>query len=69
MIFTIIQIISAVLLIASVLVQHRGSGLGVAFGGSDTVSYSRRGAEKFLFYFTIVCALVFLISSLLSFIY
>ena len=55
----IIQIILAILLIASILLQHRGTSLGGAFGGGGEVYRSRRGAEKFLFYTTIILAIIF----------
>lgn len=55
----IIQIIIACFLVASILLQHRGTSLGGAFGGEGNVYRSRRGAEKFLFYATIVLAVVF----------
>lgn len=53
------QIILASLLIISILLQHRGTSLGGAFGGEGNVYRSRRGAEKFLFYLTIVLAVLF----------
>lgn len=58
-IFNILQIILAILLIASILLQHRGTSLGGAFGGEGNVYRSRRGAEKFLLYSTIVFAILF----------
>ena len=58
-ILPIIQIVLAVLLTASILVQHRGTGLGGAFASDSNVYRSKRGIEKFLFYFTIVLAVVF----------
>jgi len=62
----IVQIILAVLLASSILLQHRGTSLGGAFGGESAVYRSRRGAEKFLFYFTIVIAVIFVIMALLN---
>lgn len=53
------QIVAAILLIASILLQHRGTSLGGAFGGEGNVYRSRRGAEKFLFYLTIGLAIIF----------
>ncbi|OGD56466.1 preprotein translocase subunit SecG [Candidatus Berkelbacteria bacterium RBG_13_40_8] len=53
------QIIIAILLTTSILLQHRGTSLGGAFGGEGNVYRSRRGAEKFLFYGTIVLGIVF----------
>jgi protein translocase SecG subunit len=60
------QIILAVILVASILFQHRGTSLGGAFGGESAVYRSRRGAEKFLFYFTIVTAIAFVILALVN---
>ena len=64
-IITIAQIILAVLLMAGILVQQRGSGLSGAFGGEGNVYSTRRGAEKFIFVSTIVAAVLFLGVSLL----
>ena len=54
-----IQIIVAVLLVISVLLQHRGTSLGGAFGGEGAVYRSRRGAENFLYFLTIIFAVIF----------
>ncbi|MFA7244043.1 MAG: preprotein translocase subunit SecG [Patescibacteria group bacterium] len=68
MIFTlkILQIIFAVLLTIAILLQQRGSGLGMVFGGEGNVYRSRRGIEKTLFYATIVLAVLFCVSALLT---
>ncbi len=57
----IAQIIVAILIIASILVQNRGEGVGELFGGSGGGEHfrSRRGMEAFLYYGTIVLVLVF----------
>ena len=59
----IIAIVLSILLVASVLLQQRGSSLGGAFGGDNFSSafQKRRGAELFLFKFTIVIAILFVI--------
>ena len=59
----IIAIVLSILLVASVLLQQRGSSLGGAFGGDNFSSafQKRRGAELFLFKFTIVIAVLFVI--------
>lgn len=62
----IFQIIFAILLMVSILLQQRGSGLGMAFGGQGNVYRSRRGIEKILFYATIVLAVLFCLTALLS---
>jgi len=62
------QIILSFLLIAAVLLQQTGAGLGGAFGGAETGAgfHTRRGAEKFLFRATIVLAVLFALSAFLS---
>lgn len=50
---TIAQLISAILLIAVILMQQRGAGLGGIFGGSGDVYRSKRGIEKTLYIVTI----------------
>jgi preprotein translocase subunit SecG len=60
------QMILAVALVASILLQQRGTGLGGAFGGEVTAYRSRRGIERTLFRMTIVLAVLFVIFSLLN---
>ena len=60
----IVQIILAIMLIVSVLMQNRGAGLGEVFGGSGGVYLTKRGLEKKLFIATIIIATLFLLSSL-----
>ena len=67
-----IQIVISVLLIAGVLLQYSAAGVGGALGGSDSFEagyHTRRGFEKFLFNGTIVLAILFAASSLVSFLY
>lgn len=59
-ILPIIQIIVSILLIASILLQQRGSGLGAAFGGSEAIYRTKRGAEKVIFTATIILSVAFL---------
>ena len=63
-----VQIILSVLLIAAVLLQQRGSSLGGAFGGDNFSSafHKRRGAELFLFKFSIGIAILFVLFALLN---
>ncbi len=63
---TLAQMILAIALIASILLQQRGTGLGGAFGGEVTAYRSRRGIERTLFRLTIVLAVLFVIFSLLN---
>lgn len=66
MILNIIQIGISLLLIATILLQQRGSGLSSAFGGSGGVYYQKRGMEKILFRATIVLSALFLVVSFLN---
>jgi protein translocase SecG subunit len=63
-----IQVILAILLVASVLLQQRGSSLGGAFGGDNFSSafHKRRGAELFLFKFTIGISILFVLATFLN---
>ena len=61
------QIIVSIALIASILLQARGTGLSSTFGGDSAVYRSRRGIEKSLFRFTIVLGVLFVLFSLVSF--
>lgn len=62
-----VEITLSVLLIIAVILQQRGAGLGGAFGDSfATTYYKRRGAEKFLFYSTIVLAILLVGSAIVS---
>lgn len=63
----IIQIIISVFLVISILLQARGSGLSSVFGGESTFYHTRRGMEKVIFWSTIVLAVLFVITNLVSF--
>ncbi len=62
----IIQIIISVALIAILLVQAKGSGLGGIFGGDTSIYRTRRGVEKTLYQATIGLAVAFFAVSILS---
>ena len=55
----ITQVVLAVLLMASILLQSRGAGLSGIFGGANSIYRTKRGIEKTLFYSTIVLAALF----------
>jgi protein translocase SecG subunit len=64
-----VQIILSVLLVGAVLLQRTGAQVGGAFGGSDNLSsayHTRRGFEKVLFSATIVIAILFAVSALVT---
>lgn len=56
----IIEIVVAILLTISILLQNRGAGLSSTFGGDFGGYYSKRGFEKFLVYFSIFLSTVFI---------
>ena len=57
---TYIQIGIAVLLTISILLQQRGGGLSSTFGGGMMEYSTKRGAEKIIFYASIVLTVLFL---------
>ena len=63
-----IQIILSVILVTAVLLQQSGAGLGGALGGDNTGSFhhTRRGFEKFLFYLSLTCGILFALTSLFA---
>lgn len=61
-----IQVILSIVLIALILLQAKGSGLGSTFGGSLGFYSSKRGFEKLLFRATMLVSILFLISSLIA---
>ena len=62
----IIQIIISVALIAILLVQAKGTGLGGIFGGDTSIYRTRRGVEKTLYQATVGLAIAFFAVSILS---
>jgi len=68
-VLNIIQIVTSILLVITILLQHRGTGLGGAFGGESNVYRSKRGIEKFLFQASIVLAIIFALTAILNLFY
>jgi protein translocase SecG subunit len=64
--FNTITIISALATILLILIQSRGQSLGATFGGDTNFYRSRRGAEAVIFNATIVFAVIFVLSVVLS---
>jgi preprotein translocase subunit SecG len=67
-IWNIVTIVSAAVLTILILVQVRGAGLGAGLGGSGSSEMNtvRRGSDKTIFQMTIIVAIVFALSILLS---
>lgn len=61
-----VTVISAGLMILAILLQQRGASLGAGFGSSGELYTTRRGIDKNLFEFTIVMAVIFVLSILVS---
>ena len=59
--FLIAQILVSIALIATVLFQLRGGGIGGIFGQADSVYRTRRGIESTLFKLTIILAVVLVV--------
>jgi preprotein translocase subunit SecG len=62
----IIQIIISIAIIALVLLQAKGAGLGGIFGGDGGIYRTRRGVEKTLYQATIGLSVFFFFISLAS---
>ena len=62
----LIQIIVSIALIALILIQAKGSGLGGIFGGDSSIYTTRRGVEKTLYQATIGLSIAFFAISILS---
>ena len=60
------QIVIAVAVGSSILLQARGTGLSSTFGGESTAYRSRRGLERTLFRLTVVLIVVYVVISLLG---
>jgi len=62
------QIVFSVVLVTAILLQQSEAGVGGALGGSDGGSFhhTRRGFEKFLFYLSISCGILFALSAFLA---
>lgn len=66
-ILPVIQIVLAVILVTSIMLQQSGAELGGAFGGGDNVvHHTKRGFEKVLFITAIISAILFAVTALLT---
>jgi preprotein translocase subunit SecG len=64
--FNTITVVAALLMMLCILIQSRGQSLGASFGGDSGFYRSKRGAEAVIFNATIVFAVVFVLSVVLS---
>ncbi|MEK7125141.1 MAG: preprotein translocase subunit SecG [Patescibacteria group bacterium] len=61
---TYLQLGLAVLLSIAILLQQRGTGISSLMGGSNLEYSTKRGAEKVIFYATIVLAIAFVATAI-----
>lgn len=61
------EIIISVILVLTILLQQSGAEVGGALGGgSESFHHTRRGFEKFLFYLSIICGILFALLAFLA---
>lgn len=65
-VINIAEIITAIALVISILLQNRGAGLSQAFGGDFGGYHTKRGFERFLVYFSVFLSAVFIILAIAS---
>jgi len=59
------QILVTIALLATVLLQLHGGGIGGIFGQADSVYRTRRGLEKTLLRLTVILSIIFVIFAVL----
>ena len=64
--FLVAQTLVSIALIATVLFQLRGGGIGGIFGQADSVYRTRRGIESTLFKLTIILVVLLVIFAVLT---
>ena len=65
-IFNYLTIASMVLMTILILVQTRGASIGAGLGATGEINMTRRGTDKTIFQLTIICAVVFALSLVLT---
>lgn len=65
-IILIASIVLSTIIVALVLLQNKGAGLGGAWGGGGEMFQTRRGLEKVTLHLTIVCIGIFFILSFVN---
>lgn len=65
-IFNYLTLASMILMTILILVQTRGASIGAGLGGTGEVNMTRRGTDKTLFQLTIICAVIFTLSLVLT---
>ncbi|MDQ3008260.1 MAG: preprotein translocase subunit SecG [bacterium] len=60
----VIQVILAVFITTTILLQAKGSSLGTTWGGGGETYHTRRGIEKAIFYASIIAVALFILNSI-----
>ncbi len=63
-VLSIAQIVISVLIVALILLQAQGSGLGNTWSGGGETYHTKRGVEKITFYITIFLIALFVVTSI-----
>lgn len=63
----IVNIVVSIAIVALILLQGKGAGLGSAWGGGGEMFQTRRGLEKVTLRLTVILIVVFFVLSLISF--
>ena len=66
-ILLILNTLVSIIIVALILIQGRGAGLGSAWGGGGEMFQTRRGIEKITLRMTTVMIAVFLVISIINF--
>ncbi len=62
----VINIVVSIVIVALILLQGKGAGLGSAWGGGGELFQTRRGVEKVTLRLTVFFIVIFFILSLIS---
>ena len=54
-----LQIVVAILLVLSILLQHKSAGLSATFGGGGSAYSGKRGVDRVLSNSTVILAIIF----------
>ncbi len=65
-ILSIANLVVAGLLVTTILLQQKGTGIGGAFGGTTGVYTTRRGVDRILFNMTIAFSILFFAIALIN---
>jgi len=65
-IFLVANIILSIVIVAFILIQGKGAGLGSAWGGGGEMFQTRRGVEKIVLWVTVIAIVIFFAISLIN---